>query len=90
MCSAPADAQRKKKMKKVEKKEAAPAPKPKPKPAVDRKGLFNVTKDKTEWFMEIPDSLLGRDFLTTTRYTSTPSNSGKFGGEQVNEQVVYW
>ena len=91
LCSAPADAQRKKKMKKVEKKkEMVAAPKPKPKPAVDRKGLFNVTKDKTEWFMEIPDSLLGRDFLTTTRYTSTPSNSGKFGGEQVNEQVVYW
>ena len=91
LCSAPADAQRKKKMKKVEKKkEMVAAPKPKPKLAVDRKGLFNVTKDKTEWFMEIPDSLLGRDFLTTTRYTSTPSNSGKFGGEQVNEQVVYW
>ena len=47
LCSAPADAQRKKKMKKVEKKkEMVAAPKPKPKPAVDRKGLFNVTKDK--------------------------------------------
>jgi len=68
----------------------APAKKPEPKPDVERKGLFNVTKMKTDWFMEIPDSLMGRDFLTTTRYTSTPANCGKFGGEQVNEQTVYF
>ena len=51
------------------------------KPSVDRNGLFHVTKMKNEWFFEIPDSLIGREFLTTTRYTSTPSGIGKFGGE---------
>ena len=60
------------------------------KPAVDRPGLFHVTKMKNDWFFEIPDSLIGREFLTTTRFTSTPSNSGKFGGEQVNERTVYF
>lgn len=60
------------------------------KPSVDRNGLFHVTKLKNEWFFEIGDSLIGRDFLTTIRYTSTPSNSGKFGGEQLNEQTVYF
>ena len=60
------------------------------KPAVDRPGLFHVTKMKSDWFFEIPDSLVGRQFLTTTRFTSTPSNTGKFGGEQVNEQTVYF
>ena len=60
------------------------------KPAVDRPGLFHVTKMKSDWFFEIPDSLIGRHFLTTTRFTSTPSNTGKFGGEQVNEQTVYF
>ena len=60
------------------------------KPAVDRPGLFHVTKMKNDWFFEIPDSLVGREFLTTTRFTGTPSNSGKFGGEQVNEQTVYF
>ncbi|MCR4921430.1 MAG: zinc-dependent metalloprotease [Bacteroidaceae bacterium] len=60
------------------------------KPAVDRPGLFHVTKMKGDWFFEIPDSLIGREFLTTTRFTGTPSNSGKFGGEQVNEQTVYF
>lgn len=82
----PADARRKKKKKEDKKEVVAPAPKP----AVDRNGLFHVTKVGTDWFFQIPDSLIGRRFLTTTRFTATPANSGKFGGEQLNEQVVYW
>ena len=58
--------------------------------SIDRKGLFRVTKSEGEWYFEIPDSLIGREFLTTTRYTSTPANIGKFGGEQVNQQTVYF
>lgn len=60
------------------------------KPSIDRNGLFHVTKMKNDWFFEVGDSLLGRDFLTTVRYTGTPANCGKFGGEQVNEQTVYF
>ncbi len=60
------------------------------KPSVDRNGLFHVTKMKNDWFFEIPDSLIGREFLTTVRYTSTPAGIGKFGGEQVNQQTVYF
>ncbi len=60
------------------------------KPSIDRNGLFHVTKFKNDWFFEIGDSLIGRDFLTTVRFTSTPANSGKFGGEQLNEQTVYF
>ena len=78
-----------KKSKKQQKTEQ-PAPKPAPKPSVDRNGLFHVTKMKTDWFFVIPDSMLGRDMLTTTRFTSTPSGSGKYGGEQLNEQTVYF
>ncbi len=63
---------------------------PKAKTGVDRKGMFNVSKVENDWFFEIPDSLIGRDFLTTTRYTSTPANSGKFGGEMLNQQTVYF
>ena len=55
-----------------------------------RKGLFNVMKTKNDWFFDIPDSLIGREFLTTVRYTSTPANIGQFGGEQVNQQTVYF
>ncbi len=80
-------------LKKKKKQEANAAPKDSTKvekPAVDRPGLFHVTKEKDDWFFQIPDSLMGREFLTTTRYTSTPAESGKFGGEQVGEQVVYF
>lgn len=90
LCAAPAEAKLKFVKKKKKPQPTAPAPKPAPKPQVDRKGLFNVTKMKGDWFFELPDSLLGRDFLTTTRYTTTPAGSGKFGGEQVNEQTVYF
>ena len=57
---------------------------------IERNGLFRVSKADNEWFFEIPDSLIGREFLTTTRYTSTPAGIGKFGGEQVNQQTVYF
>ena len=57
-------------------------------PAV--KGLFNVQKHKDDYYFQIPDSLLGRLFLTTTRYISTPVDAGVYGGELANEQVLYW
>ncbi len=75
------------------KKKNQPAPKDSAKvekPSIDRHGLFHVTKMKGDWFFTIPDSLVGREFLTTTRYTATPSNSGKFGGEMVNGKTVYF
>lgn len=81
----------KKRRRKNKGKEAGQPQKPQEeKPTVDRAGLFHVTKLKNEWYFQIADSLIGRDFLTTTRYTTTPSGSGKFGGEQVNEQTVYF
>ena len=83
----------KKKLFGKKKKNAAQAPKDSAKvekPSIDRNGLFHVTKMKNEWFFEIPDSLIGREFLTTVRYTSTPAGIGKFGGEQVNQQTVYF
>ncbi|MBQ3992103.1 MAG: zinc-dependent metalloprotease [Bacteroidaceae bacterium] len=80
---------------KSKKKKGAQAEAPKDtakveRPSVDRKGLFHVTKVKNDWFFEVPDSLIGRQMLTTTRFTSTPASSGKFGGEQLNEQTVYF
>ncbi len=63
------------------------APQP---PAQETKGLFNVTKQGEDYFFSIPDSLIGRRFLVTVRFTSTPAGTGKFGGEQVNQQTVYW
>lgn len=74
-------------------KEAEPSPKDSVKPNlpdIDRAGLFHVKKMKDDWFMEIHDSLMGRLFLTTTRYTAIPSNNQYFAGEQINQQTVYF
>ena len=86
LCS-PADARRKKKESKEQPTASASQT---PTASIVRNGLFNVSKTESDWFFEIPDSLIGREFLTTTRFTATPSNCGEFGGEQLNEQVVYW
>ncbi len=91
----PAEAKSKKSKKKD--KEAATAAakvaeakKSEGKPDIYRYGLFNVFKQKGEWYFEMPDSMLGKDLLTTTRFVSTPPNSDKYGGEMCNEQVVYF
>ncbi len=60
------------------------------KPDIDRPGMLNVFKQKGEWYFEIPETMLEKDLLTTTRYVSTPPNSNKYGGEMCNEQVVYF
>lgn len=74
-----------------EKKAAAGTPSPKAaEKSVTYKGLFTVIKTGSEWFFEIPDSLVGRRFLTTVRYTSTPAATDTYGGELANEQTVYW
>ena len=70
------------------KRKAVPQKPAEPKPSIDRNGLFHVTKLGQDWFFELPDSLLSRQFLTTTRYTSLPSSTGKFAGELLNEQTI--
>lgn len=62
----------------------------KEKPQVDMDGLFHVVKEKDEWYFLVADSIMGREMLVTVRYTGTPSESGMFGGEQVNQQTVYF
>ena len=81
----PVEAKKKDKKKKGKAQTEVPAAAPKKKevkPSISRKGMLNVEKVGTDWFLEVPDSLLGKDILAVTRYTSTPSSSGKFGGEE--------
>jgi len=90
----PADARRKNKRNKKGDKTEVVAPatgqKKESPPSISRTGMVTVEKVKTDWFMEVPDSILGKDILAVTRYTSTPSNSGMFGGEECNEQIVFF
>lgn len=87
----PTEAKKKEKKKKGKAATEVVAPAKKdPQPSISRKGMINVEKVGTEWFMEVSDSLLNKDILAITRFTSTPSSSGQFGGEECNEQVVFF
>lgn len=57
--------------------------------AKTQKGLFTVHKVNEDYFFEIPDSLLGREFIAVTRLAKTPAGAG-YGGEEENRQVLRW
>jgi len=57
--------------------------------AISRTGLFTVHRIEDKWYFEIPDSILGRDILVSTRYSRT-SAGGNYGGEAVNLQTIHW
>lgn len=69
---------------------APPAPEKKEVKAPIREGLFNVQHQKDDWIFQVPDSLIGRLFLTTTRYIATPVGAGIYGGEMLTSEVVYF
>lgn len=58
--------------------------------AVTKRGLFNVHKVEDKWYFEIPDSLLKREMMVTTRYTKTAGGGGVYAGEMENQQTILW
>ena len=52
-------------------------------------GLFTVRHIKDNWYLEVPDSLLGRMMLAVTRFTSVPQGFKLLSGEEVNRSVIY-
>ncbi|MCW5912315.1 MAG: zinc-dependent metalloprotease [Cyclobacteriaceae bacterium] len=57
--------------------------------AKTQKGLFTVHKINDDYFFEVPDSLLGREFMAVTRVAKTPAGAG-YGGRQESSQVLRW
>ena len=53
-------------------------------------GLFSVRHIDDQWYFEVPDSVIGRYLLAVTRFTAVPQSFGKFAGEAVNKQTVYF
>lgn len=53
-------------------------------------GMLGVAQHENDWYFEVPDSLLGRRMLAVTRFVSNTVDAGNYGGEEVNEQMVYW
>ena len=57
--------------------------------AKTQKGLFTVHKITEDYYFEIPDTIIGREFLAITRISKTPAGGG-YGGEEENRQVLRW
>ena len=53
-------------------------------------GLFSVAHNEKDWYLEIPDTLLGRRILAVTRFTANTMGAGEYGGEEVNDAMLYW
>lgn len=51
------------------------------------KGLFTAHRVDDKFYLEIPDSLLGREFMAITRIAKAPTGAG-YGGELANRQVL--
>ncbi|MES2777337.1 MAG: zinc-dependent metalloprotease [Bacteroidota bacterium] len=56
--------------------------------AVTKPGLFSVHKVDDKYYFEIPDQLLSREFLFTTRLSKVATGSPLFGGELMNGMIV--
>lgn len=61
-----------------------------PATAIKQHGVFTVDYVDNKWYFEIPDSLMNRYLLVVTRYASTPQGGPPYGGEEANEQSVYF
>ena len=53
-------------------------------------GLFTVHQVGAKWYFEIADSIVGREIMSVTRFSKTVAACGKYGGEEINSQVVTW
>ena len=52
-------------------------------------GMFTVRHIKDNWYLEVPDSILGRMMLAVTRFASVPQGFKLLSGEEVNRSVIY-
>jgi len=56
---------------------------------VKDEGIFTVYQDDETYYYEIPDAMLGQEFLLVTRIAKTADNIG-YGGQKANTQIVRW
>lgn len=61
-----------------------------PSSARTERGGITVHRVEDGWFFEVPDSLMGRDFLMVTRVAGVPAGSGGFqsAGSSLNERMI--
>ncbi len=56
----------------------------------DKNAMMKVTQEENNYFLSIPDSIIGRLILAVTRFTSVPSAMGKYAGEEVHNYTLYF
>ena len=56
--------------------------------AITQRGLFKVHKVEDKYYFEIPDTLLGREMMMTSRFSKIAGGGGVYAGEKDNEQTV--
>lgn len=56
----------------------------------DKSAMIKVSKEEDNYFLEIADSIIGRQILAVTRFTSTPAGCNMYGGEQVRSMTLYF
>jgi hypothetical protein len=56
------------------------------------RGAITVHRVDDRYFFEVPDSMMGRDYLMVTRVSGVPAGSGGFqsAGSSLNERMVRW
>src|SRR5258706_16167525 len=57
--------------------------------AKTQKGLFTVHRINGDYYFEIPDRVIDREFIAITRIAKAPAGKG-YGGEEENRQVLRW
>jgi hypothetical protein len=60
--------------------------------AQTERGGITVHRVDDRYFFEVPDSLVGRDFLMVTRVAGVPAGAGGFqsAGSSLNERLIRW
>lgn len=56
----------------------------------DSAAMLRVSKEGDDWYLEVPDSVVGRLLLAVTRFTATPAGIGAYGGEEARHSTVYF
>lgn len=56
----------------------------------DKSAMIKVSKEEDNYFLEIADTIIGRQILAVTRFTSTPAGCNMYGGEQVRSMTLYF
>jgi hypothetical protein len=58
--------------------------------AITKHGLYTVHQVDEKWYFEIPDSLLNRETMMTTRYSKVAGGGGVYAGELENSETIEW